>query len=299
MKYKFYRLLLLIGITIFSFCYFFSYLYNKINIKLNNEAFINYLTNDTLGINNITDIASLNSMQYLFKYSFGIDLKKNNEPILNPIINENNTNIEPIIYIYNTHQKEEYKTNFSDTFNINNSVLIASYILKEYLADLGINAIVENNSISDILNRNNWAYGASYKASRIFLEQAKINNPSLMYFIDIHRDSSSYESTVTNIDGKEYARLLFVIGLENPNYQKNLANTGHLEALIKQYNNSLSRGIMQKQGKGVNGVYNQDFNEQTFLIEIGGQYNNIEQISNTLKVLAQKLYEYINEDQNG
>ena len=92
---------------------------------------------------------------------------------------------------------------------------------------------------------------------------------------------------------------MFVVGLENPNYEYNLRNAQRLEGLIKEYDESLSRGILQKQGKGVNGVYNQDFNEQTFLIEVGGQYNNIEQINNTLKILAKKIYEYINEVNNG
>ena len=69
-KYKFYRLLLLFIITIFSFIYSFSQLYKKIDLKINNEKFINYLISDSFGTNNIIDVASLNSMQYLFKYSF-------------------------------------------------------------------------------------------------------------------------------------------------------------------------------------------------------------------------------------
>ena len=42
---------------------------------------------------------------------------------------------EPIIYIYNTHQTEEYKTN---TYNITPTVETVSSILKEELKDLGI-----------------------------------------------------------------------------------------------------------------------------------------------------------------
>ena len=299
-KYRLLRLILLLIITIISFEYTFDKLFNKINLKIDNEKYINYLVNDTFGIYDISDIASLNSIDFILKYSLGMDItQKNTQAVTSTIEMKEESNSLPIVYIYNTHQTEEYKTNFSDSFNINNTVVIASYILKEYLFDLGINSIVEKSSIKEILNNNNWRYGASYKASRILLEQAKVNNPSLMYFFDIHRDSSSYDSTVTVINGKEYARVLFVVGLENPNYEANLKNTQELNDLINKFDSSLSRGILKKQGKGVNGIYNQDFNEQTFLIEIGGQYNNIEQINNTLEILAKVIYEYIEGEKNG
>ena len=53
---------------------------------------------------------------------------------------------------------------------------------------------------------------------------------------------------------------------------------------------------MKKSGKGVNGIYNQDFNVNTMLIEVGGQYNNISEVNNTLKIFAQVLRDYIKEN---
>jgi len=54
---------------------------------------------------------------------------------------------------------------------------------------------------------------------------------------------------------------------------------------------------MKKSGKGVNGVYNQDFSPDAILIEVGGQYNNISEVNNTLKVLAKILANYIKEEE--
>ena len=71
-----------------------------------------------------------------------------------------------------------------------------------------------------------------------------------------------------------------------------------LKEKIKTYNDDLFRGIMKKSGAGVNGVYNQDFSPNTMLIEVGGQYNNISEVNNTLKVLAKILAEFIKEDMN-
>ena len=40
-------------------------------------------------------------------------------------------------------------------------------------------------------------------------------------------------------------------------------------------------------------IYNQDFDPNTILIEVGGQYNYIEEVNNSLKVFANVLYDYL------
>ncbi len=294
------KTLILFLIGIFSFGAFFKFFYNKIDLKIDNEKYLKFLVNDATGNYNIGDLTSLTSTEFLLKYSLGIEKVDSfvSKEVTSDIPVSEQTNKEPIVYLYNSHQTEGYNTPFLESFNINNTVLIASYILKEYLNDLGINAIVEENKVADILNNNNWKYGYSYKASRQLLEKAVSNNPSLKYFIDIHRDSSSYQSTVTQIDNKKYARVLFVVGMEHPNYLDNLKETEKINEKIKNINVSLSRGIMQKKGPGVNGIYNQDYSKYTFLMEIGGEYNTIEEINNTLKVIAEVLYDYIVEVDN-
>ena len=157
---------------------------------------------------------------------------------------------------------------------------------------------MEENNVADTLHGLNWKYGYSYKVSRMFMEEAKKENPSLKYFIDLHRDSSKYEKTTTEINGEKYVKLLFVVGLDNKNYEPNLALAEKLKEKINKYNENLYRGIMKKSGKGVNGIYNQDFDPNTMLIEVGGQYNNISEVNNTLKVFSKILAEYIKEDIN-
>ena len=128
------------------------------------------------------------------------------------------------------------------------------------------------------------------------VEQAKKDTPSLNFFIDLHRDSSSYEKTMVEIDGEKYARLLFVVGLEHDNYEVNLDLATKLNNILKEYNSKLSRGIMKKQGKGVNGKYNQDFDPNTILIEVGGQYNTIDEVNRLLKVFSRVLWTYLKGD---
>lgn len=202
---------------------------------------------------------------------------------------------EPLIYIYNTHDEEAYYNSYLNPYNIVPDVKLASYYFQERLKDLGIESVVEKRKIKDVLDKNGWNYRYSYNASRVYLEEASKNNPSIKYFIDLHRDSVGKDKTTTTINGKSYARVMFLVGLEHENYQKNLDLATRLNELISQFDSTLSRGIYQKEGPGVNGIYNQDFSSKAILIEVGGQYNTIEEVANTIEVIARVLKDYLGE----
>ncbi len=202
---------------------------------------------------------------------------------------------EPLIYIYNTHDEEAYYNSYLNPYNIVPDVKLASYYFQERLKDLGIESVVEKRKIKDVLEENGWNYRYSYNASRVYLEKVSKNNPSIEYFIDLHRDSVGKDKTTTTINGKSYARVMFLVGLEHKNYQKNLELATRLDELISQFDSTLSRGIYQKEGPGVNGIYNQDFSSKAILIEVGGQYNTIEEVANTIEVIAKVLKDYLGE----
>lgn len=202
---------------------------------------------------------------------------------------------EPLIYIYNTHDEEAYYNSYLNPYNIVPDVKLASYYFQERLKDLGIESVVEKRKIKDVLDKNGWNYRYSYNASRVYLEEVSKNNPSIKYFIDLHRDSVGKNKTTTTINGKSYARVMFLVGLEHENYQKNLDLATRLNELISQFDSTLSRGIYQKEGPGVNGIYNQDFSSKAILIEVGGQYNTIEEVANTIEVIARVLKDYLGE----
>lgn len=202
---------------------------------------------------------------------------------------------EPLIYIYNTHDEEAYYNSYLNPYNIVPNVKLASYYFQERLKDLGIESVVEKRKIKDVLDKNGWNYRYSYNASRVYLEEVSKNNPSIKYFIDLHRDSVGKDKTTTVINGKSYAKVMFLVGLEHENYQKNLDLATRLNELISQFDSTLSRGIYQKEGPGVNGIYNQDFSSKAILIEVGGQYNTIEEVANTIEVIARVLKDYLGE----
>lgn len=215
-----------------------------------------------------------------------------------PVIKEETTNNLPLIYLYNSHQTEEYETSSILDFSIKPTVMIGNYILEEIFNKNNYSTFVEENSIKEILNQNNWKYSYSYAASRKLLEERKKEHPSLKYYIDIHRDSLEKGRTTVEINGKQYAKLIFLIGLENKNYQANLEFTTKINDLLNIKYPSLSKGIYKKGGQGVNGVYNQDFSPYLILLEVGGYQNTPIEVLNSLLAFSECYMEVIKEYEN-
>lgn len=152
----------------------------------------------------------------------------------------------PTIYIYNTHQTEEYKPTSYLEYSVNPNVLMASYILEEQLSKKGHVVLVEEESVSKLRTTLGLNYAGSYKVTRSMMENAKKNNPTLKYYIDLHRDSLTRDKTTLTVDGKSYAKILFIVGLENTNYQENLDFTNKISDLLNQKVKGLSKGIYKK-----------------------------------------------------
>lgn len=219
-----------------------------------------------------------------------------NQEKTNPTVRLNKES-SPLIYIYNSHQTEEYTPSSFVEYSVMPTVQMNNYILEEKFEEKNYQTMVEEQSIKQILNEHGWNYAGSYDASRLLLEQAKNNYPSLKYFIDVHRDSLPKERTTVTIDNKNYASILFLIGLENPSYQENLSFTEKINEKLNEKYPSLSKGIYKKEGEGVNGVYNQDFSPYTILVEMGGPDNTIDEVLNTSLAFAECFLEVISENE--
>lgn len=312
--------------VVFSVTFYYSL---KNSSQINNTKFINFLLE---GGNShlINDYKLVNIVNSSTKFLFNIDIKNptsildsgilvygNNDKILEMNYNDDYSNLEelkkvssyiedpnpvdvenPIIYIYNSHQLENYNSDNLDIYGITPNVLMASYLLREKLNSKGLSTIVEDANMSEFLTLNGWDHSGSYKASRIFILDKKNKYSSLKYFIDIHRDSVSKSVSTVNIGGKNYARILFVVGLEHSNYASNLKTMENINNICDKYYPGLSRGIYKKEGAGVNGIYNQDISPNSILIEVGAVENNIDEVLNTTEALSNILYYYINGDNN-
>ena len=307
LKKKFYfRNMILLFVCIISFII--SY-----NIKLysSNEEFIMNLLNDSnyykkyedkniiKKINNYLYNVNLNEPVTLLENMFNYESTSEYYPeVLKTItkhINDPTNDVidNPIVYIYNSHQLENYDSSNYEPYNITPNVMMASYLLKEKLNNYNIPTIVEEGNINEFIKINNWDYNYSYIASRYFIEEAKRKYPSIKYFIDLHRDSVTKEYSTAIINDMSYAKVLFVVGLDHDNYKGNLDFANNVNNRLI---NGISKGIIKKSGPNVNGIYNQDISSNALLIEVGGYQNKIDEVYNTIDVLANTLKEVINEN---
>ena len=282
------------------FCFFFFIglllsikLLEKSKIEISDKDFSKLIIDSTFTNNNLLEKVYLKTKEATDPVKV---LQKNYQTFLEEPKEEKLVVTEPIIYLYNSHPTEEYLSSTYAEFSVNPTVIMNNYILEDILNKNNLQTIVEEKSVKDILHNNNWKYYESYKASRILLEESIVKYPSLKYFVDIHRDSLEREKTTCQINEKDYAKIVFIVGLENKEYQKNLEFTEKINKKLNEKYPGLSKGILQKEGIGVNGVYNQDFSPKTILVEIGGYQNNTTEVLNTILAFADCFMEVINEE---
>lgn len=286
-KFKFLFLLLIFTISLYKT---FHYLL-KSNIKINDKILVKILLNDTYKSNNnyIGDIYK----KIKNNYSPTKLLMTNYYDIKIPTEKVSNDDKNYLIYVYNTHQTEEYAANTFLEQEVHPTVMMASYIMEDIFNKNNYKTLVEERSISDLLNANNWKYYKSYEASRIYLNDSKEKNPSLKYFIDVHRDSLEKDKSTIIINNKSYAKLIFLLGGENPNYLENKEFIEKINNKIEEKYPNLSKGIYKKEGVGVNGVYNQDNSKYTILVEIGGYQNTTDEVLNSTLAFTECFLEVI------
>jgi len=201
---------------------------------------------------------------------------------------------EPLVYIFNSHPQEMIGSTFADLRIGEMNIVELSHIMANIFEEYGIPSLVEDRDVRDILRANNWNFASSYRASRIFIEERIHQYPTLQFFFDLHRDGIAHDIARIDIDGRPYARILFVIGVDNPvGYDENYRMARKLHNMLEEQRPGISRGVFISGGVGRNGIYNQDIASSLQLIEIGTVETTIEEAMNTMEILADVLATYI------
>ena len=85
---------------------------------------------------------------------------------------------------------------------------------------------------------------------------------------------------------------MFVLAAKNKNYKSNEEFINKINSKLDENYKGLSRGIYKRNDV----IFNQDLNPKAMLIELGGVDNTIEELNNTLEVLAKVLKEVLDEE---
>ncbi|WP_455662581.1 stage II sporulation protein P [Pradoshia sp.] len=206
---------------------------------------------------------------------------------------------EKRVFIYFSHTRESYlpllkgvtDPNAASHSKVN--VTLVGDKLKNALEERGVGAEVDKTDVYALLQKKNLNYASSYTESRKIVEAAVARKKDSQYYVDVHRDSQRKKVTTININGKDYAKVCFIIGGENPNYEKNLKLAKEIHKRISDKYPGLSRGVFEKRGASTNGKFNQDLSENAMLVEAGGVDNTMDELTRSMEVLAGALSEHI------
>lgn len=203
------------------------------------------------------------------------------------------------VFIYQSHGWEAYfplmadkNAEKSDSTKVEENVVGVGAMLKEALEEKGIFAIHDKTNTIKALAENGWGYNESYQLSKKILNQAVTANSELNYYIDVHRDGTPKEVTTASIDGKNYAKLFFIVGKEHNNYEVNYERAKQLNKAMEEKYPGISRGVFLKDYSDGNGIYNQNISANSFLIEVGGEENTKDELQNTVEAFAEVFAEF-------
>ncbi len=208
---------------------------------------------------------------------------------------------EPRILIYHTHITEAYfKTEDSSyedsskwrTAEKDKNMTAVGEKLAESLRSYGISVL------HDTTNHEPPKLATAYSRSVETMEKYKKKYPSLTMFIDVHRDAYGNDpkeiADYVTIDGKEYARIMFVVGTgkgatgtgysQMPDFEANYALAARITEYIAEIDPQLVREIRVKSGR-----YNQHISNQCLLAEVGHNANTLEQALNSAVLLAEAI----------
>ncbi|GED32076.1 stage II sporulation protein P [Brevibacillus centrosporus] len=208
-------------------------------------------------------------------------------------------NNKKIVFVYQTHNRESWLSVTSPTkltksveHPTKNMTLIGRK-LAEKLSEKGIGTIVNTDDFYQKLLDQGNSYVDSYEESLKAIQSAKKKNKSLGYFFDLHRDDKPREKTTVTINGKEYARIFFVVGASSKHSDKNREFAEELHNIMESKYPDLSRGIIDKGEDGGDGEYNQSVSPNSMLLEIGGIENSMDEGYNSIEAFSEVFEEYL------
>lgn len=184
------------------------------------------------------------------------------------------------VYIYNTHQSEEYKGG--------ETVMDAAAVLGNELEERGIHVVLETANFAEYLKAKGLDYNASYEASRSFMNDALVNYGGFDLIIDLHRDAIPREVSYLKANGKTYAKMMPVIGGLSKNADVIKKNSSTLSDIIDSKVHGIMRSTMVREA-----YYNQSVSDRMMLIECGGDVNPFDEVKNSMEVLADGIYDYL------
>ena len=199
----------------------------------------------------------------------------------------------PQILIYHTHSQETFLDSVEG--DVSTSIIGIGDYLTQILEEQYGYQVIHDTGVYDlvdgVLDRS-----AAYDYARESIQKILEEYPTIEVVIDLHRDGVEGIHFVTDVNGKDTARIMFLNGLSkdsqgqevtylpNPYIQENLAFSFQLQLAAQQSYPGFTRNIYLKGQR-----YNLHLRPRSLLIEAGSQLNTVEEEKNAMEPLADIL----------
>ncbi|WP_127579780.1 stage II sporulation protein P [Paenibacillus koleovorans] len=205
------------------------------------------------------------------------------------------------VLVYHSHPRESWVPELNaktvgEAENADKNITLVGKHLAGQLEKAGIGTVHSAADYKSTVPEYNWNF--SYKYSQQTVQEAMAVNDGMTFMFDLHRDSAAREVTTAQINGKDYAKVYFIVGRKNENWEQNDAFAQQIHDKLEQKYPGLSRGIWDK-GTGGHGEYNQSYSPNSMLVEVGGAYNTLEESNRTADALAEVIAELFWESEQG
>lgn len=202
----------------------------------------------------------------------------------------------PTILIYHTHTTEAYTQTDTETYkpssewrthdNTQNVVAVGER-LKEILEEQYGYCVLH-----DTTDHEPPKLSTAYERSLVTMEKYHSEYPSIVLFIDLHRDAHDTTNAPCDyltINGTETARLMLVVGkgekyTDKPYYASNIAFAQRITDHLNSIDPKLARPVREKTGR-----YNQHVAPNCILIEVGHNANTLSQAMAAMPYLAESI----------
>ncbi len=229
--------------------------------------------------------------------SYGIDINSilNDKPKIDMGI------MGPKVLITHTHATESYARDGAEVYDVTEgdrsedvtqNVVAVGNKLYEILNSYGI------DTLHDKILHDKPSFNGSYAHSLNTVTEYMEKYPTIQIVFDIHRDSIVYDDktkarTVSVIDGKPAAQLMFVVGtdekgLYNPDWRDNLTAAIHFQREIAGKYPSLMRRINLRKER-----FNGHTSKASMIIEVGTSGNSLNEAIYGIELFGECIADYL------
>lgn len=212
-------------------------------------------------------------------------------PGINSLRGEN-----PTILIYHTHTTEAYTQTEQNRYQESGAWRTTDNTMNVVAVGEALKEILERDYgfcvLHDTTDHEPPKLATAYERSLLTMQAYHEQYPSIVLFLDLHRDAYNAENAPTDyltVNGTETAKLMFVVGKgekyeEKPYFDADYALANRISDHLNSIHPKLARPIRVKPGR-----YNQHVAPNCLLVEVGHNANTLEQAKAAMPYLAESI----------